>query len=66
MKKYEYKTIELKLKGLGIFSVKKAEGFEDVLNREGQKGWKYVDTLLETGAYGEAGRIKLIFEKEIS
>jgi len=66
MKKYEYKTIELKLKGLGLFGPKKAEGFDDVLNREGQNGWKYVDTLLETGAYGEASRVKLIFEKEIS
>lgn len=66
MKKYEYKTIELDLKGLGLFGPKKVDGeFESILNSEGQNGWKYVDTLLVTGAYGEASKIKLIFEKEI-
>jgi len=64
MKKYEYKTIELKLKGAGIFGPKQADGFEDTLAREGANGWRYVDTLLETGAYGEASRIKLVFERE--
>jgi hypothetical protein len=65
MKKYEYKTLELKLKGAGIFGPKQAHGFEDALTREGSSGWRYVDTLLETGAYGEAARIKLVFEREL-
>jgi hypothetical protein len=63
MKKYEYKTIELKLRGIGIFGPKKADDFEDTLTREGASGWRYVDTLPETGAYGEASRIKLVFER---
>ena len=65
MKTFEYKTIDLKLKGWGLFSAKKAEGFEEILNREGRQGWKYVDTVLQTGAYGEASKIKLVFEREI-
>ena len=65
MKKYEYRTIELKLKGSGFFGPKQADGFEDTLNRMGAKGWRYVDTLLETGVYGEASRIKLVFEREL-
>ena len=66
MKKYEYKTIELKLKGAGVFGPKRADGFEDSLTREGANGWRYVDALLETGVYGEASRIKLVFERELA
>lgn len=65
MKKYEYKTIELKLKGSGLFGAKRADGFDETLTREGAAGWRYVDTLLETGFSGEAARIKLVFEREI-
>lgn len=65
MKKYEYKTIELKLKGAGLFGPKKADGFEDILTREGANGWRYVDTLPGTGVYGEVSMIKLIFEREV-
>jgi len=65
MKKYEYKTIEMKLKGAGLFGAKQAVGFEDTLTREGADGWRYVDTVLGTGAYGEASSIKLVFEREM-
>lgn len=65
MKKYEYKTVDIKLKGAGIFGAKKAEDFEDTLTKEGASGWRYVDTLMGTGVYGEASTIKLIFEREI-
>ena len=66
MKKYEYKTIELKLKGAGLFGPKKAEEFEATLNAEGVKGWRYADTVLQTGVYGEASRLKLVFERELT
>ena len=65
MKNFEYKTIELKLKGLGLFSAKRAEGFEGLLNEQGKQGWRYVDTVPQTGAYGEASKITLVFEREI-
>ena len=64
MKKFEYKTITLALKGRGIFGLKKADGFDETLNEQGAMGWRYVDTLSETGVYGDVGRIKLIFERE--
>lgn len=65
MTKYEYKTITLKLKGAGLFSLKKADNFEQTLSEHGRQGWRYVDTLSETGVYGEVGQIKLIFEREL-
>ena len=67
MKKFQYKTIEMKLKTKGFFGFgqKEAVGFEETLNREGSDGWKYVDTLTGMGVYGESTHIKLIFEKEI-
>ena len=64
MKKYEYKTIELELKGAGFFGPRKAEEFDATLNAEGAKGWRYVDTVLQTGTSGEAFRLKLVFERE--
>ena len=51
--------------GFGIFGPKKADGFEEILSREGGNGWRYVDNLTETGVCGEAGQIKLIFEREL-
>ncbi len=66
MKKYKYKTVQIKLKGAGIFGPKRASGFEAALEKQGSMGWRYVDTLLETGIYGEASKIKLIFEKEVA
>ena len=64
MKTYEYKTVELKLKGAGIFGPKKAVDFDATLNAEGARGWRYVDTVPQTGVYGEASRLKLVFERE--
>ena len=63
--KYEYKTITLKLRGSGLFGLKKVDDFELTLCQQGREGWRYVDTLSETGVYGEVGQIKLIFEREL-
>ena len=65
MRRFKYKTVEVKLQGLGLFSAKKAAGFDDVLSREGGDGWRYVDTVPQTGAYGEVSKLKLVFEREI-
>ena len=65
MKRYEYTTVNIKLSGWGLFSSKKADGFEETLAKYGREGWRYVDTLSESGSYGEVGSIKLIFEREI-
>ena len=64
MTKYEYKTIELKLKGAGLFGPRRAIEFDKSLNAEGAKGWRYVDTVLQTGASGEVFKLKLVFERE--
>ncbi len=63
MPRYEYKIVEIRLKGWGLFRSKQMEGFEETLNREGAQGWRYVDSALQTGAYGEAGSVKLVFER---
>jgi hypothetical protein len=64
MKRYKYKTIELKLKGLGIFGPKRADDFEHVLNKEGSRGWRYIDTLIESDVNGHPTHLNLIFEQE--
>lgn len=65
MKRYEYRTIEIKLKGAGLFGPKRANGFEEALAREGADGWHYVETVYLTGAIGEVYAFKLVFEREI-
>ncbi len=66
MTKYEYKTIELNLKGSGFFGPTKAEEFEATLNAQGAQGWRYADTVLQTGVDGVAFRLKLVFERELT
>jgi len=65
MKKYEYKTIRIKLEGAGFGKPRKAPGFEETLNSEGAEGWRYVDTIVETIGSSTAVSIQLIFEKEV-
>ncbi len=46
MKKYEYKTIDIKFESSGILSHWKGPEFEETLNKEGNEGWRYVETIV--------------------
>jgi len=65
VRRFEYKCVDVKLRGLGLFKPKVAEDFEATLAREATDGWRYVDTVPQTGAYGEVGSLKLVFEREL-
>lgn len=64
MLRYEYKTVGITLKGWGFFRSKRMEGFEQILSREGAQGWRYVDSVPQTRAYGSVASIMLVFERE--
>jgi len=67
MKKYEYKTIPLKFKGLGLFKSREINpDLEDVLNREGLDGWRLSKVVVPSKELGESENIIIIFEREIN
>ena len=66
MAKYEYKTITLKQKGLGLFRSRKVPDLENALNREGQDGWRFREVVLPSGAFGESDRVIVVFERELT
>ena len=66
MNKYQYKTITLKQKGLGLFTSRKVPDLEAVLNREGLAGWRLHNSILPSGIFGESDRVILVFERAIS
>ena len=65
MKRYEYKTITLKIKGLGLFKRKEVPELEDTLNKDGAEGWKLSKVVLPTRDFGESDSVIIIFEREI-
>ncbi len=66
MAKYEYKTITLEQKGLGLFRSREIPELENTLNREGQEGWRLGEVLLPSAAFGESDRIILVFERQLA
>ena len=66
MAKYEYKTIVLKQKGLGLFRSRKVPDLENALNREGQDGWRFREVVLPSFAFGESDRVIVVFERELT
>jgi hypothetical protein len=64
--KYEYKTITLEQKGLGLFKSRDVPDLENALNREGRDGWRLHDLLMPSAAFGESDRVVLMFEREIA
>jgi hypothetical protein len=67
MQKYEYKTILLEFKGLGLFKSRKiSPNLEDVLNREGRDGWRLNKVVLPSKDLGESENVIIIFEREIA
>ena len=66
MKRYEYKTIILKQKGSTIFgSVRIPDSeLDDILNREGEDGWRLCEIIRPSGAFGEATDVIIVFERD--
>ena len=64
MTKYEYRTITLEQKGLGLFKSREVPDLENALNREGKDGWRFREVLLPSGAFGESDRVIVVFERE--
>ena len=63
MKKFEYKTLEVKLDGFLSSTPFKAEEWEEDLNELGQQGWELV-TRIERNKEGYTTRALLIFKRE--
>jgi hypothetical protein len=65
MKRYEYKTIEAPFK-IGFFKAK-APDFENLLNAEGNQGWRLHDIVLPASSnFGQTDRAVIIFERDRS
>jgi len=58
MKKYEYKTFDMG-------EPKHPETFEEILNREGTEGWRYIETVIQTGG-GNSLRFLVVLEREVN
>lgn len=63
MTRYEYKTITLEQKGLGLFRSREVPDLEAALNREGLEGWRLHKVILPSAAFGESDRVIVVFEK---
>ena len=64
MKKFEYKTLELKLGGVFASTPFKADEWEDELNALGEQGWELV-TRIERNREGYTTRALLVFKREV-
>ncbi len=63
MQRYEYQTITLKQKGLGLFKSRDIPDLQEVLNQKAKDGWRFKDIILPSGAFGESDRVIVIFER---
>ena len=66
MPKYEYKTITLEQKGLGLFKSREVPELETALNREGRDGWRFREVILPSGAFGESDKVIVVLEREMT
>ena len=66
MAKYEYKTVTIEQKGLGLFKSREVPDLEAVLNREGRDGWRFHKVILPSATFGESDRVIVVFEKELN
>ena len=64
MTKYEYKTISLDQKGLGIVTSRSVPDLESTLNREGRDGWRLQEIFQPSAAFGESDKLVLVFIRE--
>ncbi len=65
MTKYEYKTITLAQKGLGLFKSREVPDLENTLNREGRDGWRFREVIQPSAAFGESDKMIVVFEREV-
>ena len=65
MTKYEYKTVTVKQKGMGLITSREVPELENVLNREGRDGWRFREVVLPSGVFGESDKAIAIFEREL-
>ena len=63
MKKYEYKTFDIGMKD--FTEPKKPHGFEEILNKEGAEGWRYIETVIQIGG-GTTLRFLVVLEREVN
>ncbi|MGO8930221.1 MAG: DUF4177 domain-containing protein [Limisphaerales bacterium] len=66
MAKYEYKTITLDQKGLGLFTSREVPDLENALNREAREGWRLREVILPSALFGESDRIIVVFERQLT
>jgi hypothetical protein len=66
MTKYEYKTLTLEQKGLGLFTSREVPDLEGALNREGRDGWRFHKVILPSASFGDSDRVILVFERELA
>ena len=65
MKRYEYKTVEAPFK-MGFLKPKTPD-FENLLNAEGNQGWRLHDIALPaSSSFGQTDRAIIIFEREMT
>lgn len=65
MRKYEYKTITLDQKGLGLITSRSVPDLESTLNREGRDGWRLQEILQPSAAFGESDKVVIVFLREL-
>jgi len=63
--KYEYKTITLDQKGLGLVTSRSVPDLESTLNREGRDGWQLKEVFQPSAAFGESDKLVLVFLREL-
>ena len=61
MSKYEYKTITLDQKGLGLVKSREVPDLENSLNREGRDGWRFREVIFPSCAFGESDKVIVVF-----
>ena len=64
MQKYEYKTITLSQKGLGLVTSRSVPDLESTLNSEGRDGWRLQEVFQPSAAFGESDKLVLIFIRD--
>lgn len=61
---YEYKFVELDLKG--FFELKPTEDYHEIIHTHAREGWRLIQMVTPpTGSYGAATHFELIFERKI-
>ena len=64
MGRFEYKTITIRQKGLGLFRSRKVPELENTLNSEARDGWRLREILVPSGFLGEADNVILVLERK--